>query len=143
MGKNGHAVDSSTALLITVAFTTAVWVCVTLLTPPVDADTLDAFYAKVRPAGPGWAVVRRRTGAPGSPDSLPNALLGWVAALVAVYAALFGTGAYLYGNLLPAVAYTAIFLAAAATVIRVTSSIWGGLSTPLTGTGTGPVDRAG
>ncbi len=142
MAKNGHAVDSAVALIVTVALTTGVWVATTYLTPPVDEPTLDAFYAKVRPAGPGWAAVRARTGAPASPDSLPNALLGWICGLVAIYSALFGTGALLYGNVPIFMAYLAVFIIAVIGVIRVTSSIWGQFSTSPTGQGAGPVDRA-
>ncbi len=52
----------------------------------------------MRPAGPGWARVRRRGGLPPSPDSLAHALLGWVLGIAAVYGALFGTGAFIYGQ---------------------------------------------
>ncbi|MFN2450374.1 MAG: sodium:solute symporter family protein [Candidatus Baltobacteraceae bacterium] len=140
--RSGTAIDASVVLLVTVAVTTAVWLAVTFLTAPVDEPTLDAFYEKVRPAGPGWAAVRARTRAPASPDSLPQALLGWIAGLLAVYSALFGTGAYLYGNNLAGIAYTAIFIASCAAVVRLTSSIWGHFSTPLTGPSGSPVDRA-
>ena len=140
MDKAGHGVDSSVALLITVAVTTIVWVAVTLITPPAAEATLDAFYAKVRPAGPGWAPVRARTGAPGSPDSLPQALLGWVAGLLAVYSALFGTGAFLYGNYPAALLSLALCLVAIITIVKVTSSIWGVLSTQPTGRSGSPVD---
>ncbi|HEV3092164.1 MAG TPA: sodium:solute symporter family protein [Candidatus Cybelea sp.] len=97
-GRAGHPVDATVALLATVGVTTVVWLATTFLTPPVAPETLDAFYAKVRPAGPGWARVRRRGGLPPSPDSLANALLGWVLGLAAVYGALFGTGAFIYGE---------------------------------------------
>ena len=131
--RSGHPVDTGIALISTVAVTTIVWVAVTLLTPPADAATLDAFYRKIRPAGPGWAAVRIRTGAPASPDSLPNALLGWICALLAIYSALFGTGALLYGNIPVFTVYLTVFAASVYGVIRVTSAIWGQFSTPLTG----------
>lgn len=143
LGKNGHAVDSSIALIVTVAVTTVVWVATTFLTPPVDEETLDAFYRKVRPAGPGWAVVRRRTGAPASPDSLAHSLLGWVLALVSIYSALFGAGAYLYGQFRQAAVYTLVLLVAVTWLVRLTSKAWrvraegpGELSTSPTGSPT-------
>ena len=52
----------------------------------------------MRPAGPGWARVRRASGLPPSPDSLPMSLLGWVLGIAAVYGALFATGAFIYGR---------------------------------------------
>jgi solute:Na+ symporter, SSS family len=97
-GRAGHRVDSTVGLLTTVGITTVVWIAVTYCTPPVGEEVLAAFYAKVRPAGPGWGRVRRRSGLPPSPDSLSAALLGWVLGLAAVYGALFTTGAFLYGR---------------------------------------------
>ncbi|HKU80816.1 MAG TPA: sodium:solute symporter family protein, partial [Candidatus Tumulicola sp.] len=97
-GKLGHPVASTTVLLATVAVTTVVWVAVTYLTPPVAAVDLAAFYAKVRPAGPGWAGVRRATGLPPSPDSPARSFLGWVLGLAAIYGALFSAGEFVYGR---------------------------------------------
>ncbi len=97
-GKRGHAFASTTILLITVAVTTAVWLLVTFVTPPVEARTLAAFYAKVRPAGPGWALVRKAGGLPPSPDSPAQSLLGWVLGLAAIYGALFASGEFVYGR---------------------------------------------
>ncbi|MGA7247065.1 MAG: sodium:solute symporter family protein, partial [Candidatus Cybelea sp.] len=57
--KLGHTVDTTVMLLTTIGVTTLVWLAVTYLTPPVEMSVLAAFYAKVRPAGPGWARVRR------------------------------------------------------------------------------------
>jgi SSS family solute:Na+ symporter len=96
--RNGHAVASTTALLTTIGITTAVWLVVTYLTPPVGEETLTGFYAKVRPAGPGWAAIRRRSGLGPSPDSLPMSLLGWVLGVASVYGALFATGSFIYGR---------------------------------------------
>ncbi|HLY03953.1 MAG TPA: sodium:solute symporter family protein [Candidatus Cybelea sp.] len=96
--RTGHAVASTTALLTTIGITTLVWLVVTYLTPPVADETLMAFYAKVRPAGPGWAAIRRRSGLGPSPDSLPMALLGWVLGVASVYGALFATGSFIYGR---------------------------------------------
>ena len=49
-------------LLVTSIITTVIWVATLLLTPPESAETLDSFYTKVRPGGPGWAIQRQRTG---------------------------------------------------------------------------------
>jgi len=91
----------------------------------VDNATLDAFYEKVRPAGPGWNVVRKRTGAPASLDSLPQSLLGWVLGLVAIYSALFGTGAYLAGHVVQGLVYTVLLVATVTWLVRLTSLVWG------------------
>jgi Na+/proline symporter len=97
-GRDGSAPAAHVSLIITVAITTVVWMAVSLLTPPVDRARLVAFYRLVRPAGPGWASVRAEAGVGPSPDSLAHSLLGWVLGCVFVYAALFGTGSFLYGH---------------------------------------------
>jgi SSS family solute:Na+ symporter len=50
-------------LLLTAFGSLAVWLPVMLLTRPEPAATLDAFYARVRPAG-AWGPVRARVGLP-------------------------------------------------------------------------------
>ena len=50
-------------LLLTAFGSLAVWLPVMLLTRPEPAVTLDAFYARVRPAG-AWGPVRARVGLP-------------------------------------------------------------------------------
>jgi Na+/proline symporter len=95
--RGGSAPEAHVSLIITVAVTTVVWVAVSFLTPPVDRKTLVEFYRLVRPAGPGWATIREESGVGASPDSMAQALLGWVLGCVFVYAALFGTGSFLYG----------------------------------------------
>ena len=97
-GKMGAQVPSHVALLITVATTTVVWVTVTLLTPPTDEATLARFYRQVRPAGPGWRVVRAAAGLGPSPDSIAQQFLAWTTGCVFVYSALFGAGNLLYGR---------------------------------------------
>lgn len=41
---------------------TCLWVIVLLLTPPESETTLETFYQKVRPGGPGWRRQRMKTG---------------------------------------------------------------------------------
>ena len=87
-------------MLLTVAITTAVWVLVTFLTKPVSDATLDAFYRRVRPGGPGWETVSRRLGfgrepIPGGAMSFVN----WILGIILVYTALFGIGKIVFGQL--------------------------------------------
>jgi hypothetical protein len=96
--QGGLALSDHAALLVSVAATTVIWLAVTLLTPPVERSVLERFYEKVRPAGPGWAEIRRATGLPPSPDSLPQALLGWSLGCAFIYGALFATGNLLFGR---------------------------------------------
>ena len=123
--KNGHPVPSHVSLLITVGVTTVVWLAATYLTAPTEPAVLDGFYRLTRPAGPGWAAVRARTGLPPSPDSLAHSLLGWVLGCVAVYSALFGMGSFLYGRTGPAMMWLVAFLASAIGLARLLPKLWG------------------
>jgi solute:Na+ symporter, SSS family len=122
--KLGHAADATTELLITIAATTAVWIAVTYCTPPVDASVLRAFYEKVRPAGPGWARVRREGALPASPDSLPLALLGWVLGLASVYGALFAAGGFVYHRPAQGLLWSVVAAAAIAGLVAAGRRIW-------------------
>ena len=84
------------ALLWTVGVTTVAWLIVTFVTPPVDRGVLAAFVRRIRPAGPGWRAFTSDDATP--PDSMPRALLSWSLGCLAVYAALFATGSFLYGQ---------------------------------------------
>ena len=86
-------------MLITVAVTTVVWLTVTFATGPESTATLDAFYRRVRPGGPGWRPVAARLGFDG--DKIPGGVLSWVnwvAGLAAVYCAVVSLGALLTGS---------------------------------------------
>ena len=122
--KMGHDAGSSTILLCTVGVTTVVWLTATYVTRPDDEATLAAFYAKVRPAGPGWKRVRQAAGLPPSPDSPARSLLGWFLGVTGVYAALFATGSYLYGDVIPGIVWTTVTLVAAGGLVVVGSRLW-------------------
>lgn len=122
--KFGRGVDATTELLVTIAATTVVWIAVTYCTPPVDESVLAAFYERVLPAGPGWARVRRRSGLPPSPDSMPLALLGWVLGLAAVYGALFATGAFVYHRPGEGLVWSAVAAAAIAALVLAGRRLW-------------------
>ncbi len=50
-----------TRLLIISVVTTFCWAIALIFTEPESPETLDAFYARVRPGGPGWKVQQQRT----------------------------------------------------------------------------------
>ena len=117
-----------------VVITTAGWVLVTFLTPPTDEDTLRTFYAKISPLGSGWRPVvesMRRSGiaatgelvaegvSAAAGESLTAAFLAWFLGCVTVYAALFGTGYFLYGELVPGIVCLFLFVVAAGWLSRV------------------------
>ncbi|MGA7745647.1 MAG: sodium:solute symporter family protein [Candidatus Aquilonibacter sp.] len=117
-GKLGHGASSTTVLLVTVSVTTVVWLLVTFLTPADDPQTLARFYAKVRPAGPGWRKVREAGGLPPSPDSPAQALGSWVLGLASIYGVLFATGAFVYGRPGPGVVWLIVALLSAIGLVR-------------------------
>jgi Na+/proline symporter len=115
-----------------VILTTTVWVSVTFMTNPVDKDTLQAFYKKVRPGGPGWAKVLTEAANAGIElDSahqkswdVPVGLLCMLLGSVFVYASLFATGYWIYGQHLLAAILSAVAIVAALALIKT----WGRLS---------------
>jgi Na+/proline symporter len=90
----------SVIMLITVALSTVVWVAATFLTAPETDATLDSFYRRVRPGGPGWRRVSERLGF--GRESIPGGALAWtnwIAGIIAVYSALFGIGKIVFGEI--------------------------------------------
>jgi Na+/proline symporter len=128
--KMGHAADSIVVLLTTIGVTTLVWLSVTFLTPPVELGVLAAFYERVRPAGPGWARIRRERALPPSPDSMTLALAGWVLGLASVYGALFAAGAFVYGRMGQGALWTAITVAAVAGLLATGRHLWSATAGP-------------
>ncbi|MEP7381626.1 MAG: sodium:solute symporter family protein [Gemmatimonadota bacterium] len=122
--KNGSTVPSHISLIIGVAVTTVAWIATAYIAPATDDAKLESFYRLVRPAGPGWNAVRARTGLPASPDSLPMAMLGWVLGCAFVYAALFGTGSFLYGNTTQGLVWVGVFVASGLGLARLLPKIW-------------------
>ncbi len=97
--SNPAGAEYAKTMLITVAVTTVVWLTVTLLTPAESDATLDRFYRRVRPGGPGWRAVSQRLGF--GKDPIPGGALSWVnwvAGIVAVYCAVVSLGAFLTGS---------------------------------------------
>jgi Na+/proline symporter len=121
----GATIPDHISLVVTVAATTLAWVLVACLTRPADRDALIRFCRLVRPAGPGWRRIREAAGVTASPDSLPQALLGWVVGCVLIYSALFGAGSFVYGRVGPGVLCAVLFLASAAAMTKLLSAMWG------------------
>ncbi|HLU65394.1 MAG TPA: sodium:solute symporter family protein [Kofleriaceae bacterium] len=85
--------DYAVRLIAIVVGSTAVWLAVTLLTPPEPMQVLRAFHDRVRPRGGFWRPVA------GPPDRRGGGrdLLAWLAGVVFVYAATFAVGFLLLG----------------------------------------------
>jgi len=98
--------------------TTAAWLAVTFLTRPTPEATLDAFYRRIRPGGPGWRPVADRNPEVAADTGLGRLALQWLLGSAAVYATLFGVGWILLGETLQGVGTLAASLAAIAFLVR-------------------------
>jgi SSS family solute:Na+ symporter len=104
-------------LYVIVGVTTVAWLAVTYLTPPTDFATLQGFFRRVHPGGPGWAPVARTM-----PDVQPDTGLGrltvdWLAGVVLVYCTLFAVGKLLFGTYTEGLLYLAAAVAAGAVIM--------------------------
>ncbi len=84
------------AKILRIAFASlATWIPVALLGPKNDEATLQAFYDKVTPAGPGWArFASSRT----SPDHPGHAALRFVGGVIVTFGTLYGIGEVVIGS---------------------------------------------
>lgn len=106
---------SHTKLLLGVGVTTASWIIVTFLTPPTDHKTLLSFYQLIKPSPGGWRPVIEQAKAEGTmteadvvPGKLPMEIAAMVIACFTVYATLFATGFWIYGNTSSAIISTVV-----------------------------------
>lgn len=83
--------EFGTRLAVTAFGSALVWVPVMLWTRAESTETLEEFYRRVRPGGPGWARIRRGTGLAPS-GSLRVALLRTVAGILLLFGAMFAVG---------------------------------------------------
>ncbi len=88
-------------LIITVLITTIVWLAATFFTRPETGPVLEKFFRRARPAGPGWARVRKSLGdSVKVTDNLFYSFLDWIAGCALIYAFLFGIGKILFKEFL-------------------------------------------
>lgn len=96
------ALEDWQVLLIGIGITTIGWLIVTFMTRPTDDEVLASFYQKIKPSGPGWKPVTAALPTGSTITGNGKLAFGIVAMLVGaitIYAVLFATGFYLYGNL--------------------------------------------
>jgi solute:Na+ symporter, SSS family len=129
LNRNGAAISTHVALLITISCTTACWVLTAIFGPETDRETLMAFYSKVRPFGPGWAKIRAEIGVSDegprtAGENIPLGLLGWVAGCVMIWSSLFTVGNFLYGRYGYALALLAVFVVSGVALLRVVRTLW-------------------
>ena len=124
-----YTTTTAVRLVMTVAVTTVCWILAAYLAPQTDRRTLIEFYRKVRPAGPGWEVIRQEAGISKADvakagDSIPLALVGWVAGCTMIWSSLFTVGNFLYGRTGYALALAAVFVISGLILLRVINKLW-------------------
>jgi SSS family solute:Na+ symporter len=125
-----HGLEGWQTIVLGAILTTIVWVVAAFVTEPTDEETLRNFYKKIRPSGSGWDRVIQKAKADGveihkEKSQLPLELLCWVVGCVAVYAALFATGNWIYGNTGLATILTGVSVLGGVFLFRA----WGSLQT--------------
>ena len=99
-------------LVYSVSITTVGWLIVTFLTQPEKDEVLLSFYRKVQPASLGWkAVLDRFPAEKQEKGSLGMEIGLMLVGTVMVYAALFSTGFFIYGEITQGVIAGAIAVA--------------------------------
>ena len=83
--------DFGIRLMVITLVTAAIWITVMLITKPEKEETLNAFYRRVRPPGPGWSRQREQTGL-GPATSLRFELQRVAAAILILFGLMFATG---------------------------------------------------
>ncbi|MCI0388297.1 MAG: Na+:solute symporter [Acidobacteria bacterium] len=124
-----YSTTSAMRLIITIAVTTVCWLLAAYFAPQTDRKTLVEFYRKVRPSGPGWEPIRLEAGiskeeAAKTADSIPLALVGWVAGCAMIWSSLFTVGNFLYGRYEYALALLGIFVISGVLLLRVINKVW-------------------
>jgi Na+/proline symporter len=124
-----YKTTSAMRLILTIAVTTACWLLAAYFAPQTDRKTLIEFYRKVRPAGPGWAAIRQEAEIPKDDqakagDSIPLALIGWVAGCAMIWSALFTVGNFLYGRYNYALGLGVTFVISGIILLKVINKVW-------------------
>lgn len=109
--------ETHTKLLLGVGITTIGWIIVTLLTRPTHQRTLLTFYKLIKPQKTGWLPViekglqnQQLESAEIKVGKLPLEIACMIIGSFTIYAALFGTGYWIYGNMTNATISTIIVI---------------------------------
>ncbi len=106
-------------LVYSVSITTIGWLIVTFITAPEKDEILLSFYRKVTPASFGWKKVLDRYPAEKQViGQLPKEIGLMMIGSVMVYAALFSTGFFIYGNMMAGFIAGAIAVSGGIIIIR-------------------------
>jgi solute:Na+ symporter, SSS family len=107
--------DFAQQMIFTTIFSTTVWLAATFLTKPDDEETLQKFYDRVKPGGPGWNRFTT-TGTPS--ESLIPGIINVVISGASIVLLLFGMGEIFFGPLLLGITCCVIGIAGLWFVVR-------------------------
>jgi solute:Na+ symporter, SSS family len=96
-------IDFGMRLAVTAFGSMAVWLPAMFLTSPESEETLENFYRRTRPGGPGWRRQREASGL-GPLQDLGADVRSGVAGIVLLFALMFGVGWLVFGLWLKAAA---------------------------------------
>ena len=106
-------------LIYSVSITTLGWLIVTFMTKPEKDEVLLSFYRKVTPASMGWRKVLQKHPAEKEVKGQLGTEIGlMITGTFMVYAALFATGFFIYGNVIPGMIAGAISLMGGLIIFR-------------------------
>lgn len=113
------AEESYMKLVYSVTITTIGWLLVTFLTQPEKDEVLLSFYRKVTPASYGWKkLLDRYPNEKEEKGQLGKEIGLMMVGTVMVYAALFSTGFFIYGNMIPGFITALIALVGGGIIIK-------------------------
>ena len=107
------AADFELCLIIIVAWSTLVWILVTLFTPVTRYETLLSFYKKVHPGGVGWRKISSELPEVKGDKGYLNLFLNWFLGCVLVMFSLFGVGKIIFHEYAVGVIYLTVSVLAA------------------------------
>jgi Na+/proline symporter len=118
--------DFELSLMLIVAWSTLVWLTVTLLTKPSDQKVLEAFYTKVHPGGKGWKKISDNLPQVKGDTGYARLFVNWLLGCLLVMFALFSIGRFVFADFSRAIPYALISLVSAAGILyNLNKSGWG------------------
>ena len=106
----GDGIEDHWKFLIVVTATTVIWIVVTFLTPPEPTETLQEFYKKLTPGGPGWKDEHKVDAAEEGSWNVPKGILAMLIACIFIYSILFATGYWIHADFTLAIVFSAVGL---------------------------------
>jgi len=91
-----------------VLITSVVWIVVTYMTPKESDATLQGFYDKIKPGGPGWKKQAEACASDDKKWTVPSGILAVLISAVLIYSVMFAVGNLIYGNILQAMGLFAL-----------------------------------